>query len=336
VADYGNDVIRKITPGGGVSLFAGQPGILGYADGLSAKALFNRPIAVAVDGSNNVYVTDSNIPPIGSLISGNNLLRRISTAGVVSTIAGQAGTTGSASGTGTAAQFYSLQFAMVNSFGEIFLADTYNQLVRAGGIIPAITTQPLAQVITVGQPVTFSVAASGTGPFTYQWLFNGASISGATGASYTIPSIASTNGGNYSVTVTNAFGSVTSNAVTLIPANAQPVAQTVTTGQNVTFSISLAGSGSFTYQWLFNGAVISGATASSYTINNAAAGSAGSYSVVVTDSYGTAAATAVTLTVNPPAPQADTPVMPPWALVLLGVLLFFAAKSRLAKRRHEF
>jgi len=327
VADLNNDVVRKITSAGVVTLFAGQPGAPGYVDGLSANAAFNSPGGVAVDGSNNVYVTDSLVPPIGSVASGNNLLRRISTSGVVSTIAGQPGVTGSASGTGTAAQFYSLQSATFNSAGEIFLADTYNQLVRAGGIVPTIVTPPLGQVITIGQPVTFSVAASGTGPLTYQWLDDSAGISGATGSSYSIASVAAGNAGNYGAMVTNAFGNVTSTTATLIPVNSQPVAQSVTVGDTVTFSISVAGPGPYAYQWLLNGGAISGATNSSYTIPVASSGNAGSYSVVVSDANGVATTIPVSLTVNPPDTN-DTPVMPPWGMALLAALLFFVATRR--------
>jgi kumamolisin len=326
VADYGNDVVRKITSTGVVTLFAGQPGTTGYADGVVGKSAFNTPGGVAVDGSNNVYVADSLTPPIGSTAGGNNLLRRISTAGVVSTIAGQAGVTGSASGTGTAAQFYSLQAATFNSAGEVFLADTYNQLIRAGGILPAIVTPPLGQVITIGQPVSFSVTPTGTGPLTYQWLDNSAALSDATGSTYSIASVAAGNAGNYTVTVTNAFGHVTSSTATLIPVNSQPVAQNVTAGQPVTFSISVAGPGPLAYQWLFNGVAISGATGPSYTIPSASSGNAGSYSVVVSDANGIVTTNPVGLTVNP-AIASDTPTMPQWALILLALLLFFVAAN---------
>jgi kumamolisin len=324
VADYGNDVIRKITSAGEVTLFAGQPGMAGYVDGVTGNSAFNAPNGVAVDGSNNVYVMDSLTPAIGSTASGNNLLRRISTAGVVSTIAGQAGATGSASGTGTAAQFYSLQSATFNSAGEIILADTYNQLIRAGGIIPAVVTPPLGQVITVGQPVTFSVTASGTGPLTYQWLENNEPISGATGSTYSIAGVAAGNAGNYAVTVTNSLGGVTSTDAPLIPVDSQPVAQTVAAGQMVTFSINVAGSGSFTYQWLFNGVAISGATGSSYSIPSASSGNGGGYSVVVSDGNGSVTTNPVSLTVNS-AIATDTPAMPLSALVFLAVLLCFVA-----------
>ena len=92
------------------------------------------------------------------------------------------------------------------------------------------------------------MAATGTANLTYQWLENGTAISGATSATYSIPSVVSTSGGDYSVTVSNAFGSVTSTAATLIPLSAQPVAQTVVAGQNATFSVSPAGTGPFSYR----------------------------------------------------------------------------------------
>ncbi|MBV8329755.1 MAG: IPTL-CTERM sorting domain-containing protein [Verrucomicrobia bacterium] len=327
VADFNNDVIRKITSSGTVTTFAGQAGVAGYMDGPAAVALFNAPNGVTVDSSNNVYVTDSLIPPTTSTAAGNNLFRKITPAGAVSTLAGQAGVSGSANGMGSVAQFYSIQASGINSWGEFYLADTYNQLIRAGGIVPAIITSPLAQVITVGGPVTFSVTASGTGPFTYQWSKNNAAISGATGATYSIASVAAGDAGDYAVTVTNPLGNVTSNAATLIPVNSQPVAQNVNLGQSVTFSINVAGTGPFTYQWLFNGAAISGATSSSYTIPNASSGNAGSYSVVVTDSFGTATTNPVTLAFL----SLDTPTMPQWGLIVMAALLIWAATRQRAR-----
>lgn len=88
VADTNNNTIRKISTSGVVSTIAGKAGVAGYADGASSVALFNQPAGIAVDGSGNVYVADTN----------NNLIRKISTAGVVSTIVGQAGSVGIATG----------------------------------------------------------------------------------------------------------------------------------------------------------------------------------------------------------------------------------------------
>ena len=81
---------------------------------------------------------------------------------------------------------------------------------------PAITTPPSSQMVPVGQTATFSVVASGTSPFTYQWQLNGTNISGATSSSYTTPATTSSdNGDSFTVVVTNAAGSQTSVAASL-------------------------------------------------------------------------------------------------------------------------
>src|SRR5207247_3413022 len=81
---------------------------------------------------------------------------------------------------------------------------------------PAITTQPASQTVSAGQTATFTVTATGTVPLSYQWQRNGTAIGGATAASYTTPATtASDNGDQFTVVVSNAAGSVTSNAATL-------------------------------------------------------------------------------------------------------------------------
>jgi len=81
---------------------------------------------------------------------------------------------------------------------------------------PSIITQPASQTVTAGQTATFTVAATGTAPFIYQWKKNGPAISGATSSSYITPAeTTSDNGAQFNVTVSNSVGSVTSNAVTL-------------------------------------------------------------------------------------------------------------------------
>ena len=81
---------------------------------------------------------------------------------------------------------------------------------------PSITTQPANQTVNVGQTATFSVTANGTAPLSYQWQKGGVAISGATSASYTTPATQSSdNGTTFTVTVTNAAGSVSSSAATL-------------------------------------------------------------------------------------------------------------------------
>lgn len=80
---------------------------------------------------------------------------------------------------------------------------------------PVITTQPQSITVAQGNPASFSVTATGTPPLSYQWRKNGVNISGATNSTYTIPSVAPSHAGNYSVVVTNSAGSATSNNATL-------------------------------------------------------------------------------------------------------------------------
>ncbi|MGC4072552.1 MAG: pectinesterase family protein [Nibricoccus sp.] len=80
---------------------------------------------------------------------------------------------------------------------------------------PAITTQPANVSVNVGGSATFSVVATGTGTLTYQWQKNAVNIAGATSSSYTINPVQTVDGASYRVVVTNALGSVTSNAATL-------------------------------------------------------------------------------------------------------------------------
>ena len=96
VADTSNNTIRKITSAGVATTLAGLTQTAGSNDGTGSAARFNTPGSVTMDGSGNVYVADKL----------NCAIRKITNAGVVTTLAGLAGTIGSADGTGSAAQFY--------------------------------------------------------------------------------------------------------------------------------------------------------------------------------------------------------------------------------------
>ena len=101
--------------------------------------------------------------------------------------------------------------------------------VTAAPVKPTITTQPASQSVTAGQTATFSVAASGTSPLSYQWQKNSFNIGGATSASYTTPATTLAGSGSaFQCVVTNSVGSVTSNAATLtVNAPPQPVLTTI-------------------------------------------------------------------------------------------------------------
>jgi len=175
-------------------------------------------------------------------------------------------------------------------------------------VAPTIAAQPSSQIVTAGQTATFSVAANGTAPFSYQWLKNNSNIGGATAASYTTPAtISGDSGTKFDVVVSNSAGSATSamatltvNAATVAPAiTTQPANQSVTVGQTATFSVTATGTAPLSYQWQKNSANINGATSASYTTPATASGDNGAkFDVVVSNSAGSATSAMATLTVN--------------------------------------
>jgi phosphoesterase family protein/putative Ig domain-containing protein/carboxypeptidase family protein/Ig-like domain-containing protein len=177
---------------------------------------------------------------------------------------------------------------------------------------PTITTQPASQTVTAGQTATFSVAATGTAPLSYQWSKNGAAISGATSSSYTTAATTTAdNGSTFRVVVTDSAGTATSNAATLTVNAAataptittQPANQTVTAGQTATFTVVASGTAPLNYQWQKNGANIAGATSSSYTTPATTSSDNGAqFTVVVSNSAGSITSNAATLTVTSPPP----------------------------------
>ena len=114
------NIIRKISPGGTVSTMAGQAAVTGCVNGVGTAALFNRPLGIAVDSNGNVYVADKV----------NQVVRKITPSGVVSTLAGQAGVPGYSDGDGTAAKFNYPDGIAVDSSGAVYVADTGNNLIR--------------------------------------------------------------------------------------------------------------------------------------------------------------------------------------------------------------
>jgi len=120
VADYSNHMIRKISPEGVVSTLAGA-GFAGYGNGAGSNARFYGPSGVVVDSSGDLYVSDYL----------NRLVRKVSNAGVVSTVAGGAAQlTGSADGTGATASFFNPAGIAMDSSGHLYVADSYNHRIR--------------------------------------------------------------------------------------------------------------------------------------------------------------------------------------------------------------
>jgi len=116
VADAGNHTIRKISPDAKVTTIAGSAGRAGHADGPGMEARFNEPVGVAVDDMGNVYVADTR----------NHIVRKISSVGVVTTVAGSAGNDGNADGPATVARFRGPTGVAVDHAGNIHIADSGN------------------------------------------------------------------------------------------------------------------------------------------------------------------------------------------------------------------
>ncbi len=161
-------------------------------------------------------------------------------------------------------------------------------------VAPSIVTQPTSVTADAGASATFSVAASGSSPLSYQWLFNGTALTGATASSYTITAVQTNNAGTYSCSVSNSAGSVSSAGAMLtvnVPVTppsivSQPVSVIANAGSSATFSITTTGSTPLSFQWLFNSVAIPGATASSYTVSSVQSGNVGTYSCIVSNSAG--------------------------------------------------
>lgn len=130
VADYGNSTIRKITPAGVVSTFAGAAGSAGSTNAVGSAARFKFPRSVAIDTSGNLYVADS----------GNHMIRKISSSGVVQTLAGTAGASGTADGTGAAARFSGPSGIAVDTSGNVYVSDSDNNTIRKITAAGAVTT----------------------------------------------------------------------------------------------------------------------------------------------------------------------------------------------------
>ncbi len=174
-------------------------------------------------------------------------------------------------------------------------------------LVPAqIAVQPASTSVVQGQNTSFSVSAFGDAPLTYQWSFNGTNLSGATNAALALANVQTNQAGNYAVLVTNNWGAVTSAVATLtvnVPAfiTTQPQSVTVTQGQTATFTVAANGTPSLSYQWYFNGAIMgSGSSSSTLSVSGAGTNNAGSYAVVVNNSYGAVTSAVASLTVLVP------------------------------------
>lgn len=249
IADTANHAILKVATTGLATLVAGKPGTAGAADGRAAVARFRLPTGVAVDSAGNIYVVDT----------GNHVIRRVTPAGVVSTVAAaaptasQANPVGAADGIGATARFNGPQGIAIDRAGNLHIADTQNHTIRRAVPSDAVGLGQSAALYaqTTGSEPTSALAhepkraALGTGS-TYQWFKDSVAIAGATNEQLLMASVGLSDQGSYAVQVTTSDG----------VSRSEPVALTVTGGRLVNLSIrSYAGSSEGT---LIVGFVVSG------------------------------------------------------------------------------
>jgi hypothetical protein len=130
VADYNNHTIRKVTSAGVVTTLAGTAGIFGSTDATGSAARFYWPFGVAVDTAGNVFVTDRS----------NHTIRKVTSAGVVTTLAGTPGSSGGTDATGSAARFFNPSGISVDTAGNLFVADYLNHTIRKVTSAGVVTT----------------------------------------------------------------------------------------------------------------------------------------------------------------------------------------------------
>jgi hypothetical protein len=271
VVDTGNSSIRRVTPAGVVTTFAGQSGAGGSADGPATSARFNAPYGIAVGADDALYIADT----------GNHTIRRISTAGVVSTIAGQALSAGTVDGTGSAVRFNAPQSLVVDAGGQVFVG-SYSSTIRriaTNGTVSTISSYfSCGTGCTDGYGAVTDVDAAGT----LYLPHNGTIVVGTTaGATSAAPAFTT-----------------------------HPTSQTITAGQGVSFTVAASGVPAATYRWqmssdggtswfdLSDTAPYSGTTTATLTLSTTSV----SYPLlrfraIATNALGTATSNAATLTV---------------------------------------
>jgi hypothetical protein len=272
VADSWNQTIRKITPGGVVSTLAGSVGNIGSADGTNSAARFNGPAGIAVDSTGNLYVSDFF----------NHTIRKVTPAGTVTTLAGLGGVWGNADGTNSDARFFEPVGVTVDAAGNVYVADSGNYTVRK---LAQVGTNWV--VTTVAGVAGVGGSAGGVGTdvrFNYP--------AGVAVNSAGLVCVADT--GNNTVCISEF---VTTNAPMIF---FQPQNQYVSVGHDATFTVVAGGGMPLSYQWRFNSAAISGASASSFTRTNAQSKDFGSYSVVIANASGSVTSSPALLTLSVP------------------------------------
>jgi hypothetical protein len=298
VADTNNHTIRKVLASNGtVTTLAGLAGAAGSSDGSGSLARFNYPAGMAVDSLGNLFVADTD----------NHTIREIQSSGLVSTLAGLAGVSGAADGTGNAVRFNSPSDVAVDASNNVYVADTDNDTIRM--LVPST-----GAVTTLAGLAGVFGHTDGSGSAVR--FFEPAGLAVDTDGSIYV---ADTDNDTIRMAQLPQFPFI----------QKQPQSQTAVVGSGVTFAVTATGRPAVTYQWQFNGTPISGATSASYSIVSAQSGNAGTYTVVVANTMGSVTSNPATLTVNVASASSAPPAggggggggaMASWFVALLALL----------------
>jgi hypothetical protein len=236
------------------------------------------------------------------------------------------------SGTPTTAGSYSINLQAVDDVGGNSSIFPYAiNVTSATPVAPAFTTHPQNQSATVGTNVSFTSVASGSPAPTYQWRKDAVNIPGATSANLALNNVQLDAAAIYTVVATNSAGSATSNGATLTVTAApaaptftqQPQSQSVSVGADVTFTVAANGTPAPTFQWRKNGVNIAGATGATLELDNVQLDAAGTYTVVATNSAGSATSSGAVLTVTTaPAAPAITKQPQSFSIAVEGTIAF--------------
>ena len=180
-----------------------------------------------------------------------------------------------------------------------------------GGFPPRFFTQPESATATPGSDVSLMIRLIGRSmstwpdpPWSFQWNKNGTQIAGATTSTLTVTNVQQTDAGEYSLLVSNSFGSVLSSNATLsvVPVwiTSQPQSLLISTGYTATFSVTGSGPTPLSYQWLKDGIQLESATADTLTLTNVTFADAGEYRVEFADALTNVVSSNATLQVITP------------------------------------
>ncbi len=320
IADSLNNIVRKVATNGIITTVGGN-GVQAFAGdgGPATAASMDEPAGVALDQSGNLFIGDW----------GNDRIRKINARGMITTVAGNGNGSpeeGSYSGDGGPATNAGLYYPFGVAFdqsGNLYIGDSNNNRVRKVDTNGVITT--VAGNGTYGYSgdggaagnaslsFPFGVFVDATGNiFVADSYNNRVREVPVQGPTLHLSNLASTNAGSYDVVVTSPYGSITSSVATLtilLPPGitTQPRSLIVGVGSNATLTVSNNGTAPFGYQWIFNTAPLPNQTNSALTIQAVDPTNAGSYQVVVTNLYGSATSSIVTLTVAFPPTVTNDP-----------------------------